>query len=183
MKQICKKQYPSPRSCRNELSNPRCLTVSINLAEPRSQTNSKATRVGKFYPTCTGLWVLIILHELELWHVILITLKTVEQLRNRSYNYTSVFWNYSKILVSVKKLCEVLHLSLVQLTTLVACRSYILKLADNKPRSVWFCSRLWLKALKVSRLLAYQTNHTRTSIPSKMNGSRNSASNVWLQRK
>jgi len=26
MKQLCKKKYPSPRSCRNELCNPRCLT-------------------------------------------------------------------------------------------------------------------------------------------------------------
>jgi len=35
MKQMCKKKYPSPLSCRNKLSNPRCLTVS---AEPRLQT-------------------------------------------------------------------------------------------------------------------------------------------------
>ena len=38
MKQMCKKKYPSTRSCRNKLSNPRCLTVSINLAEPRLLT-------------------------------------------------------------------------------------------------------------------------------------------------
>jgi len=37
MKQMCtKKKYPSPRLCRNELSNPRCLTVSVNSTEPRS---------------------------------------------------------------------------------------------------------------------------------------------------
>ena len=38
MKQMCKKRYPSPRSCRNELSNPRCLTVSVNSTTPRLQT-------------------------------------------------------------------------------------------------------------------------------------------------
>ena len=38
MKQMCKKKYPSTRSCRNKLSNPSCLTVSINLAEPRLLT-------------------------------------------------------------------------------------------------------------------------------------------------
>jgi len=30
MKQMCKKKYPLSRLCRNELSNPRCLTVSVN---------------------------------------------------------------------------------------------------------------------------------------------------------
>jgi len=38
MKQMCKKKYPSPRSCRNELSNPRYLTVSVNSTTPRLQT-------------------------------------------------------------------------------------------------------------------------------------------------
>jgi len=38
MKQMCKKQYPSHRSGGNELTNPRCLTVSVNSIEPRLQT-------------------------------------------------------------------------------------------------------------------------------------------------
>jgi len=48
MKHMCKKKYPSPRVCFNELSNPRCLTVCVNSTEPRLQTNSKATRNRKF---------------------------------------------------------------------------------------------------------------------------------------
>jgi len=38
MKQMCRKKYPSPRSCRNERPNPRCFTVSVNSTEPRLQT-------------------------------------------------------------------------------------------------------------------------------------------------
>jgi len=38
MKQMCKKQYPSHRSGGNELTYPRCLTVSVNSIEPRLQT-------------------------------------------------------------------------------------------------------------------------------------------------
>jgi len=38
MKQMCKKTYPSSGLCRNEFSNPRYLTVSVNLAEPCLQT-------------------------------------------------------------------------------------------------------------------------------------------------
>jgi len=34
MKQMCKKKFQSPCVCRNTLSNPRCLTVSVNSAEP-----------------------------------------------------------------------------------------------------------------------------------------------------
>jgi len=44
MKQMCKKKYPSPRSFRNELSNPRYLTFT---------DYSKASRVRKFYPAIT----------------------------------------------------------------------------------------------------------------------------------
>ena len=44
MKQMCKKKFQSPRVCRNELSNPRCLSV----AEPRLQT-----RVRKLYTAYT----------------------------------------------------------------------------------------------------------------------------------
>ena len=32
MKQMCKKKFQSPCVCSNELSNPRCLTVSVNSA-------------------------------------------------------------------------------------------------------------------------------------------------------
>ena len=38
MKQMCKKKFQSPCVCRNELSNPRCLTVPVNSTEPRLQT-------------------------------------------------------------------------------------------------------------------------------------------------
>ena len=38
MKQMCKKKVQSYWLCRNELSNPRCLTVSVNSTEPRLQT-------------------------------------------------------------------------------------------------------------------------------------------------
>jgi len=38
MKHMCKKRYPSLRSCCNELSNPRYLTVSVNSTNPRLQT-------------------------------------------------------------------------------------------------------------------------------------------------
>jgi len=38
MKQMCKKKFQSPYVCRNELSNPLCLTVSVKSAEPRLQT-------------------------------------------------------------------------------------------------------------------------------------------------
>jgi len=38
MKQMCKKKYPSSRLCCNKLSNPRCLTVSVNSTEPRLKT-------------------------------------------------------------------------------------------------------------------------------------------------
>jgi len=38
MKQMCKKKFRSPWVCRNELSNPRCLTLSVNSAEPHLQT-------------------------------------------------------------------------------------------------------------------------------------------------
>ena len=40
MKQMCKKKFQSPCVCRNELSNPRCRTVSVS-AEPRLQTTLK----------------------------------------------------------------------------------------------------------------------------------------------
>ena len=33
-----KKTFQPPRVCRVELSNPRCLTVSLNSTEPRVQT-------------------------------------------------------------------------------------------------------------------------------------------------
>ena len=33
-----KKSFQPPRVCRVELSNPRCLTVSLNSTEPRVQT-------------------------------------------------------------------------------------------------------------------------------------------------
>ena len=35
---MCKKKFQSPWVCRNKLSNPRCLTVSVNSTEPRLQT-------------------------------------------------------------------------------------------------------------------------------------------------
>ena len=38
MKQMCKKKFQSPCVCRNELSNPGCLTVSVTSSEPRLQT-------------------------------------------------------------------------------------------------------------------------------------------------
>ena len=42
MKQICKKKkYPSTHLCCKELSNPRCLTVSVNLAESCLQTTER----------------------------------------------------------------------------------------------------------------------------------------------
>ena len=35
---MCKKKFQSPCVCRNKLSNPRYLTVSVNSAEPCLQT-------------------------------------------------------------------------------------------------------------------------------------------------
>ena len=35
---MCKKKFQSPWVCRNKLSNPRYLTVSVNSTEPRLQT-------------------------------------------------------------------------------------------------------------------------------------------------
>ena len=38
MKQMCNKKLQSYWVCRNELSNPRGLTVSVNSTQPRLQT-------------------------------------------------------------------------------------------------------------------------------------------------
>ena len=35
---MCKNKFQSPCECRNELSNPRCLAVSVISAEPCLQT-------------------------------------------------------------------------------------------------------------------------------------------------
>jgi len=48
MKQMFKTKFQSPCVCRNELSNPRCLTVSVNSTDPRLQT-----RVRQFYTAYT----------------------------------------------------------------------------------------------------------------------------------
>jgi len=57
MKQMCKKKFQSPCVCLNELSNPRCLTVSVNCKLGRASfiDYSKATRVRKFYTAYIGL--------------------------------------------------------------------------------------------------------------------------------
>ena len=41
MKQMCKNRLRSPWVCRNELANPRCLTVSVNSTEPHLQTTAR----------------------------------------------------------------------------------------------------------------------------------------------
>ena len=45
MKQMCWKKFQSPCVCRNELSNHRCLTVSVNSTEPRLQTTVRQLRL------------------------------------------------------------------------------------------------------------------------------------------
>ena len=60
MKQMYKKKYPSPYSCRNKLSNPRCLTVSVNWTAPGLQTTVRQLGLESSIRQGQGLWILII---------------------------------------------------------------------------------------------------------------------------
>ena len=60
MKQMCKKNYPSPCSCRNKLSYPCCLTVSVNWTEPGLQTTVRQLGLESSIRQGQGLWILIV---------------------------------------------------------------------------------------------------------------------------
>jgi len=63
MKQMCKKKLQSPFVCRNKLSNPRCLNVSVNLAEPRLQTTVKQLELESSIRHTQG-WLKLIIFPL-----------------------------------------------------------------------------------------------------------------------
>jgi len=67
MKQMCKQFFPPPRSCRNELSNPRCFTVSVNSTEPRLQTTVRQLGLASSIRHERGLWTLH--NTLERYHL------------------------------------------------------------------------------------------------------------------
>jgi len=60
MKQMCKKKFQKPCVCRNELSNPRCFTVSVNSTEPRLQTTVRQLGLGSYIRYTQGWLKLII---------------------------------------------------------------------------------------------------------------------------
>jgi len=63
MKQMCKKKFQSPCVCRNKLSYPCCLTVSVNLAEPRLQTTVKQLELESSIRHTQG-WLKLIIFPL-----------------------------------------------------------------------------------------------------------------------
>jgi len=72
MKQMCKKKFQSPWVCRNELSNPRCLTVSVNSTEPRLQTTVRQFELESSIRHERRLWILIVFRYfpyVSLWYL------------------------------------------------------------------------------------------------------------------
>jgi len=65
MKQMCKKKFQSPWVCRNELSNSRWLTVSVNSAEPRLQPTVRQLGLESSIRHTQGWLTLIILDMLS----------------------------------------------------------------------------------------------------------------------
>ena len=64
MKQMCKKKYRSSRTCRKELSNPRCLTVVCKRGSVKGRQRGflsegnegfEGNTIKKFVTACTGV--------------------------------------------------------------------------------------------------------------------------------
>ena len=62
MKQMCKKKFQSACVCRNERSNPRCLTVPVKSTEPRLQTTVRQLGLKCSIQHTQGWLKLIILY-------------------------------------------------------------------------------------------------------------------------
>ena len=61
---MCKKTFQSPYICRNELSNTRCLTVSVISTEPRLQTTVRQLGLESYIRHTQGWLKLILLTRL-----------------------------------------------------------------------------------------------------------------------
>ena len=58
---MCKKRFQSPCICRKEFSNPRCPTVSVNLAKPRLQNTVRQLGLESSIRHTKG-WLKLILY-------------------------------------------------------------------------------------------------------------------------
>ena len=65
MKQMCQKKFQSPCVCRNKLSYPCCLNVSVNSTEPRLQTTVRQLLLESLLRHTQGWLKLIFCHKIK----------------------------------------------------------------------------------------------------------------------